>query len=165
MADNMYDENGLLKPEYGLTDSQIRKMLLNKYIQNIDNKTDYRKGNYYKAADGREYATMDQVIAANKAYWDSKKINTFKKDSMISYTGKDGKEYHTTEALERVNKAYFDYLNLYFNVIDKNMSQDVFKAKQEEILSYIRERYEDYLDKLLEKYGYGSQEAGKGPKK
>lgn len=45
------------------------------------------------------------------------------------------------------------------------MSQDVFKARQEEILSYIRERYGDYLDKLLEEYGYGSQEASKGPKK
>ena len=45
------------------------------------------------------------------------------------------------------------------------MSQDVFKARQEEILSYILERYGDYLDKLLEEYGYGSQEAGKGPKK
>ena len=29
----------------------------------------------------------------------------------------------------------------------------------------IRERYKNYLDKLLEEYGYGSQEAGKGPKK
>ena len=38
------------------------------------------------------------------------------------------------------------------------------KFTQEEILSYIRERYGDYLDKLLEEYGYGSQEAGKGPK-
>lgn len=138
MADNMYDEKGIMYDE---------------------------KGIYYKGVDGRKYATMDQVRAADKAYWDSQKIDTSKKDSIIYYTSKDGKEYCTTEALERANKAYFDYLNSKFNTNDKNMSQDVFKARQEEILSYIRERYEDYLDKLLEEYGYGSQEAGKGPKK
>lgn len=160
MADNMYDEKGLLKPEYELTDSEKREM---RYNNNLD-KVDYGKGIYY-SADGREYATMDQVRAADKAYWDSQKIDTSKKDSMIYYIGKDGRKYRTTEALERVNKAYFDYLNSLINTNDKNMSQDVFKARQEEILSYIRERYGDYLDKLLEEYGYGSQEAGKGPKK
>lgn len=120
MADNMYDEKGLLKPEYELTDSQKREMLYYNNLDKVDNRTDY---------------------------------------------GKDGREYRTTEALERANKAYFDYLNSSFNTDDKNMSQDVFKARQEEILSYIRERYGDYLDKLLEEYGYGRQEAGKGPKK
>ncbi len=165
MADNMYDEKGLLKPEYELTDSQKREMLYYNNLDKVDNRTDYGKGIYYKGADGREYATMDQVRAANKAYWDSQKIDTSKKDSMIYYIGKDGREYRTTEALERANKAYFDYLNSSFNTDDKNMSQDVFKARQEEILSYIRERYGDYLDKLLEEYGYGRQEAGKGPKK
>ena len=127
MVDNMYDEKGLLKPEYELTDSQKRKMLYNNNIDKVDYRTDYGKGIYYKGADGREY--------------------------------------RTTEALERANKAYFDYLNSSFNVNDKNMSQDVFKARQEEILSYIRDRYGDYLDKLLEEYGYGSQDASKGPKK
>ena len=165
MADNMYDEKGLLKPEYELTDSQKREMLYNNNTEKIDNSTDYGKGIYYKSADGREYATMDQVRAANKAYWDSQKIDTSKKDSMIYYIGKDGREYHTTETLERANKAYFDYLNYSFNVNDKNMSPDVFKARQEEILSYIRERYGDYLDKLLEEYGYGSQEVSKDSKK
>ena len=165
MADNMFDEKGLLKPEYELTDSQKRDMLYNNNLDKIDNRTDYGKGIYYKGADGREYATMDQVRAADKAYWDSQKIDTSKQDAMISYIGKDGREYRTTEALERANKAYFDYLNSSFNINDKNMSQDVFRARQEEILSYIRERYGDYLDKLLEEYGYGSQETGKGPKK
>lgn len=127
MADNMYDEKGLLKPEYELTDSQKREMLYYNNLDKVDNRTDYGKGIYYKGADCREYATMDQVRAANK--------------------------------------AYFDYLNSSFNTDDKNMSQDAFKARQEEILSYIRERYGDYLDKLLEEYGYGRQEAGKGPKK
>ena len=101
MVDNMYDEKGLLKPEYELTDSQKREMLYNNNIEKIDNSTDYGKGIYYKGADGREYATMDQVIAADKAYWDSQKIDTSKKDAKISYIGKDGREYHTTEVLER----------------------------------------------------------------
>lgn len=82
--------------------------------------------NYYKGIDGREYATMDQVRAADKAYID----------------------------------------NLYtFKVNDKNMRYDVFKARQEERLSYLRERYGDSLDKLLEEYGYGSQEVSKGPRR
>lgn len=165
MADNMYDEKGLLKPKYGLTDSQKKEMLYNNNIDKVDYRTNYGKGIYYKGVDGREYHTIEDLEKANKAYWDSQKIDTSKKDAMISYIGKDGREYHTSEALERANKAYFGYLNSSFNVNDKNMSQDVFKARQEEILSYIRERYGDYLDKLLEEYGYGSQEAGKGPKK
>ena len=82
MVDNMYDEKGLLKPEYELTDSQKRKMLYNNIIDKVDYRTDYGKGIYYKGADGREYATMDQVRAADKAYWDSQKIDTSKKDSM-----------------------------------------------------------------------------------
>ena len=73
----------------------------NSNLEKIDNSTDYGKGIYYKGADGREYATMDQVIAADKAYWDSQKIDTSKKDAKISYIGKDGREYHTTEVLER----------------------------------------------------------------
>ena len=165
MADNMYDERGLLKPKYELTDSQKKEMPYNNNIDIVDHRTDYGKGIYYKGANGSEYATMDQVRAADEVYWDSQMIDTSKKDAMIYYIGKDGREYRTTEALERANKAYFDYLNSSFNVNDNNMSQDVFKAIQEEILSYIRERYGDYLDKLLEEYGYGSQEAGKGPKK
>ena len=68
MADNMYDEKGLLKPEYELTDSQKREMLYYNNLDKVDNRTDYGKGIYYKGADGREYATMDQVRAANKAY-------------------------------------------------------------------------------------------------
>lgn len=153
MADNMYDEQGLLNPECGLTDSQEREMFFNNNPDKVDYRSDYGKGINYKGADGREYATIDQVRAVNKAYWDSLKID------------KDGREYRTTEALERANKAYFDFLNFSFNTIDKNMSQDVFKARQEEILSYIKERYGDYLDKLLEEYGYGRQDAGKGQKK
>lgn len=151
MADNMYDEK--------------KEMIYNNNINNVDYRTNYSKGIYYKGADGREYATMDEVRVADKAYWDSQKKDTSKNDAMISYIGKDGRKYHTSEALERATKAYFDYLNFSFNTYDENMSQDDFKARQEEILSYIRERYGDYLDKLLEKYGYGSQEAGKGPKK
>ena len=57
---------------------------------------------------------MDQVRSADKVYWDSKMIDSSKKDKMIYYIGKDGREYRTTEALERANKAYFDYLNSVF---------------------------------------------------
>ncbi len=40
----------------------------------IDARTDYGKGICYKAKDGKEYATMEQVEAANKAFYDAMMI-------------------------------------------------------------------------------------------
>lgn len=51
------------------------------------------------------------------------------------------------------------------NVNDKNMSKETFRAQQEKIIGYIQERYEDYLEDLLEKYGYNQQNNNKGPKR
>lgn len=155
MEKNMYDEKGLLKPEYVLTDAQKRE-------QNL---TDWGKGIYYKGADGREYATVDEVRIANKMYYDSMKIDTSMRDSMIRYKGKDGREYQTSEDLERANKAYFDYLNQSFNINDPQMDRTVFQAHQEKILAYIHERYGNYFENLLEQYGYGSKSSEKGPRK
>ena len=80
-----------------------------------------------------------------------------------------------------VSKRYYFFRNLYdtentsgliniqfdenFNTNDSELSSGDQTIGFEEILSYIKERYGDYLDKLLEEYGYGRQEAGKGQKK
>lgn len=152
---NMYDENGFLKPGYVLTDAQEREQFL----------TDWGKGIYYKGADGREYATMDEVKAANKLYYDKMKIDTSIRDLMIKYIGTDGREHQTSEDLERANKAYFDYLNKIFNMNSKNMDRAIFQAQQERILAYIHERYGNYFENLLEQYGYGSKSSEKGPRK
>ena len=54
MADNMYDERGLLKPEYAWTESQL--------------------------VDGGEHASMEAVEQADKSYWDRMMIDTSHKD-------------------------------------------------------------------------------------
>ncbi len=52
--------------EYTYIDNKIKAS--NDY--NIDNLTDYGKGISYKAIDGKEYATMEQVDAVSKAFYD-----------------------------------------------------------------------------------------------
>lgn len=115
MKENMYDKNGVLKPEYQMTDAQKRE-------------------------------------------------NLYAFDKKIYYKGEDGNKYYSYEELEKANKAYFDYLNSIFNTNDKNMSIDTFKEKQKVILSYIKEKYEDYIEDLL-KYKYEDIEENKGQKK
>ncbi len=70
MAKDMYDEKGFLKPEYELTDSQKREMFYNDNIEIIDHRTDYGKGIYYLTCDGKECATMEQVMQYNQMYYD-----------------------------------------------------------------------------------------------
>ncbi len=40
----------------------------------VDPRTNYGKGICYKAKDGKEYATMEQVEAVNKAFYDAMMI-------------------------------------------------------------------------------------------
>ena len=40
----------------------------------VDARTDYGKGISYKAKDGKEYATMEQVEAVNKDFYDAMMI-------------------------------------------------------------------------------------------
>ena len=52
MSKNMYDENGILKSNVTEIEDKV--------------KTDFGKG-----IDGKEYATMEEVKAADKLFWDS----------------------------------------------------------------------------------------------
>ena len=134
-------------------------------MSNVDGRTDYGKGVYFKGDDGKTYSTIDEVRAANKRYWDSMKIDTSRQDSMISYIGKDGREYHTSEDLERANKTYFDYINAILNSKDYHINNAVYKAQQEKIIAYIHERYENYVEKKLHEYELENSNDNKGPKK
>lgn len=87
MANNMYDERGLLRPEYELTDSQKREMLYKNDYKKIDPRTNYGKGIYYLTCDGKECATMEQVMQYNQMYYDRMKIR--KDDHII-----ENKEMH-----------------------------------------------------------------------
>lgn len=86
---------------------------------------------------------METVELANKAYWDSMMIDTSHKD-YVRYV--------------ELEKAYFDCITPKFNINDNGMAQQVLKAQQEKIATYIKERYESYLTELLEQYGYGQRD-------
>ena len=78
------------------------------------------------------------------------------------YFKNDDSKYYTMESLEKVNKIFFDFLSASFNIDYKTMSMEERKAQQEKVLTYIYEKYGEYLDKLLEEYEYKSQETNKG---
>ena len=150
MGDNMYDERGLLKPEYDWTESQKKAMTINNDIEKIDPRTDFGKGIVFKSIDGSEHVSMEAVEQANKAYWGSMMIDTSHKD------------YARYAELE---KAYFDCITPKFNINDKDMTQQVLTAQQEKVAAYIKERYGSYLSELLEQYGYGQQDNNRGTKR
>ena len=150
MADNMYDEKGLLKPEYALTESQKKAMLINNKTEKIDLRTDFGKGIVFKSRDGGEHASMESVEQANKAYWDRMMIDTSHKD------------YARYAELE---KAYFDCITPKLNINDKDMIQQVLTAQQEKFVAYIKERYGNYLSEVLEQFGYSQQDNNRSPKR
>ncbi len=95
MKNNMYDEKGLLKPEYEMSFEQRMSMNTNNdsvdrpkdnttdagrgYPEPIDNRTDYGRGIVYKGWDGKEFASMDEVMQYNEMFYKSMMINTEEK--------------------------------------------------------------------------------------
>ena len=118
MGDNMYDERGLLKPEYAWTESQKKAMTINEDIEKIDPRTDFGKVLYLKVLMVVKHASMEDVEQADKAYWDRMMIDTSHKD------------YARYAELE---KAYFDCITPKFNINDKDMTQQVLTAQQEKV--------------------------------
>lgn len=140
MADNMYDERGLLKPGYAWTESQKKAMIINNDIKKIDPRTDFGRGIVFKDNNGGEHDNMESVKRANKLYWDSVTNQT------------------------ELERAYFDSITPKFNINDKDMVEQIFKAQQERFIAYVKEKYGSYLSELLEQYGYG-QDVNDGPRK
>ncbi len=81
MDNKMYDEKGLLKPEFEMTDSEKRNRMFNNDIQEIDNRTDFGKGICFKSVDGREWATYEAAMAHNEEWYDMMFPKIDKKDS------------------------------------------------------------------------------------
>lgn len=72
MAENIYDEEGIIKPEYEMPFEQRTSMKINN--DSVDrlknNRTDYGKGIYYLTCDGKECATMEEVMQYNQMFYD-----------------------------------------------------------------------------------------------
>lgn len=67
---NMYDEKWNLKPEYALSESQKKSMLINNDLKKIDFRTDFGKGITFKSVDGRDWATYEEAMAYNQMYYE-----------------------------------------------------------------------------------------------
>ncbi len=81
MENEMYDEKGLLKPEFEMTDSQKRNSIYNNDIKKIDNRTDFGKGICFKSVDGKEWSTYEDAMAYNKEWYDMMFPKIDKQDS------------------------------------------------------------------------------------
>lgn len=117
MADNMYDERVLLKPEF----REISNIIDND-IEKIDPRTDFGRGIVFKDTDGGEHDNMEAVRRANKLYWDSV-MNQVK-----------------------LEKAYFDSIAPKININDRDVLEKILKAQQERFIAYVKEKYVSYLE-------------------
>ena len=135
MADNMYDERGLLKPEF-----RVISNIIDNDIEKIDPRTDFGRGIVFKDTDGCEHDNMETVRRVNKLYWDSV-MNQVK-----------------------LEKAYFDSIASKIDINDRDVLEQILKAQQERFIAYVKEKYGSYFSELLEQYGYGKDE-GEGKKK
>ena len=81
MANNMYDEKGLLKPEYEMSFEQ--SMLMNVNYDSVKNPINNLRGGCthqydafwadtkkYKTCDGKDVATMEEVMQYNQIFYD-----------------------------------------------------------------------------------------------
>ena len=83
---DMYDEKGLLKPEYVLSETQKKSMIINndkqkiyKFIYpetRIDPCTDFGKCITFKSVDGKDWATYEDAMAYNQMYYEKMMIQS-----------------------------------------------------------------------------------------
>ena len=81
MENEMYDEKGLLKPEFEMTDYEKRNSIYNNDVKKIDNRTDFEKGICFKSVDGKEWSTYEEAMAYNKEWYDMMFPKIDKQDS------------------------------------------------------------------------------------
>ena len=77
---DMYDEKGMLKPEYVLSETQKKSMIINNDEQKtnklihpetrIDPCTDFEKGTTFKSVDGKDWDTYEDAMAYNQMYYE-----------------------------------------------------------------------------------------------
>lgn len=83
---DMYDEKGMLKPEYAWSETQKKSMIMNNDKQEIDKLiypetkidpcTDFGKGIAFKSVDGKEWATYEDAMAYNQMYYEKMMIQS-----------------------------------------------------------------------------------------
>lgn len=74
----MTNEKGLLKPEYSVTDEDRKAMNINNDNPK-DNITDFGRGITFKTCDGKDVATMEEVMLYNQIFYErmKNKINDY----------------------------------------------------------------------------------------
>ncbi len=101
------------------------------------------------AADGEHYNTMQEVEAANRAYWQHK--NPMIKENKLSYDfiAADGEHYNTMQEVEAANRAYWQYKNPM--IIDKDSELfDIPLSKEELDKIVASQNYRCLIDILEE---------------
>ena len=83
---DMYDEKGMLKPEYAWSETQKKSMIMNNDKQEInklfypetriDPRTDFGKGITFKSVDGKDWATYEDAMAYNQMYYEKMMIQS-----------------------------------------------------------------------------------------
>ena len=83
---DMYDEKGMLKPEYAWSETQKKSMIMNNDKQEIDKliypereidpRTDFGKGITFKSVDGKDWATYEDAMAYNQMYYEKMMIQS-----------------------------------------------------------------------------------------
>lgn len=72
MAENIFDEKGIIKPEYEMFFEQ--EMSMNANNDSVDRpkdiRTDFGKGITFKTCDGKDVATMEEVMQYNQMFYD-----------------------------------------------------------------------------------------------
>lgn len=75
MADNNFDEKGIIKPEYEMSFEQ--RMSMNTNDDSVDrpkdNITDFGKGRYYLTLDGRKCATLEEAMEYDRMFYEQMK--------------------------------------------------------------------------------------------
>ena len=72
MAENIFDEKGIIKSEYEMFFEQ--RMSMNANNDSVDRpkdiRTDFGKGITFKTCDGKDAATMEEVMQYNQMFYD-----------------------------------------------------------------------------------------------
>lgn len=142
-----------MKPEF----RKISK-ITNNDTERKDLRTDFGRGIVFRDINGGEHGNMEDVRQANKFYWDSIMEQQHMKRIIFAAL------YEIKHIKQNLKKAYFDSITPKFNINDKDMVEQIFKAQQERFIAYVKEKYGSYLSELLEQYGYG-QDVNDGPRK
>ena len=80
MSNKTYDEKGMIKPQFLMTDSEKKKIYFTIFEKlkeenlddnlKIDLRTDFGKGLTFKSVDGKDWATYEDAMIYNEWYYE-----------------------------------------------------------------------------------------------